>query len=88
MNRASDFIMKIWCKGIPNGTKFMELSHEGSGGMSIDFWKESDRILATKILGSHMATYSSNIVEISSDVEFMLYVKTIEHRIDLSITLL
>lgn len=88
MNRASDFVLKAWCKNIPNNTKFLELSPTESNGISIQFWKYKDRIIAIKEFNGIVARYCSNIVPIPKDAEFMVYAKSIEHRIDLSLKLL
>jgi len=88
MNRASDFMMKVWCKQIPNNTKFLELSPVGDKPIAIEFWKKSDRIIAVKKHGILNSVHVSNIISIPFSSEFMLYAKVIEHRIDLSITIL
>lgn len=88
MNRASDFVMKVWCKDILNGTKFMELSPAENEGIPIQFWKYKDRVIAVKEYGGSVARYRSNIVTVPQGVPFMLYVKAIEHRLDLSIQIL
>jgi hypothetical protein len=88
MNRASDFVLKVWCKDIPNNTKFLELSPAENNGIAIQFWKYQDRIVAVKELNGVRSIYCSNIVIIPTGAEFMLYVKAIEHRIDLSLHIL
>lgn len=88
MNRASDFVMKVWCKDIPDDTKFLEVSPVDDTGIAIEFWKYKDRVLAVKRLNGAVARYCSNIVTIPAGVAFMLYVKTVEHRIDLSVKIL
>lgn len=87
MNKASDFIMKVWCRDIPNGKKFLDISPPANDGIAIEFWKEKDRIVAIKRMGDITSRYTSNKVTIPNSVEFMLYVKVIEHRIDLEIVL-
>lgn len=88
MNKASDFIMKVWCKDIPNGKKFLDISPPANEGIAIEFWKEKDRILAVKRIGNTTSRYSSNKVTIPNSVEYMLFVRVIEHRIDLEIILM
>lgn len=87
MNRASDFVIKLWFKNIPENTIFMELSPTGDEGISVYFWKYKDRIVAEKRMGSVVARYTSNVIETTEGQEYMLFVKAIEHRIDLNITL-
>ncbi|EOO44271.1 hypothetical protein [Bacillus cereus] len=89
MNRASDFVMKVWCKDIPNDTMFMEMSQKGTkNDLPIQLWKYKDRVLAIKEYKGVKARYCSNIVTIPKGTAFMLYVKVIEHRIDLELKIL
>ncbi|KEK23938.1 hypothetical protein [Bacillus gaemokensis] len=88
MNRASDFVMKVWCKKIPNGTKFLDLSPVDNTGIAIEFWKYSNKVIAVKKYGRVVSRHCSNVVTIPYDSPFMLYAKAIEHRIDLSIKIL
>lgn len=88
MNRASDFVMKVWCKKIPNNTKFLDLSPVDDTGIAIEFWKYSDRVIAVKKHGGITSRYCSNVIVIPDSSAFMLYAKAIEHRIDLSIKIL
>lgn len=83
MNRVSDFVMKVWFKNIPNNTMFLSLKPKDESGITIDFWKYKDRIVATKTNDKVTSSYRSNIMTISDNIDYMLYVKTIEHRIDL-----
>ncbi|MEH7207624.1 hypothetical protein V7094_15500 [Priestia megaterium] len=88
MNRASDFVVKVWCKNIPDASMFLELSPKDETGIPIYFWKYSDRIMAVKHFNGLASRHRSNIIEIPDDAEFMLYVRAIEHRIDLEVKLL
>lgn len=88
MNRASDFVMKVWCRNIPNGKEFIDISPPYDNGIAIQLWKYSDRVLAVKELNGIKSVYCSNIVTIPNGVDFMIYMKVIEHRIDLEIKLL
>ncbi|PEF30412.1 hypothetical protein CON39_11520 [Bacillus thuringiensis] len=88
MNRASDFVMKIWCKKIPNNTKFLDLSPEEDKGIAIEFWKHSDKVVAVKKYGGVTSRHSSNVLVIPDSASFMLYAKAIEHRIELTIKIL
>ncbi|MFJ8247280.1 hypothetical protein [Peribacillus asahii] len=88
MNRASDFVMKVWCKNVPIDTKFLELSPPQGEGIPIELWRYHDRIVAVKRYAGAKSVYCSNIIEMPEEREFMLYVKVIEHRIQLTITIL
>lgn len=85
MNRASDFTMKVWCRDIPSEKMFMELSTPYDDWISIEFWKYKDRVVAVKDYNGVRSLYRSNILDISGNANFMLFVKVVEHRIDLSI---
>lgn len=88
MNRASDFVMKVWCKSVPSNTKFLDLSPTKNEGIPIEFWKYDNKVVAVKKLNGTTSRYCSNVVTIPKDAPFMLYVKVIEHRIDLSIQIM
>jgi hypothetical protein len=85
MNKASDFVMKVWCRNIPYGKKFLELRPKDGNGISIEFWRYEDRVVAVKENNGVVARYCSNIYNIPQGTDFMLYVKAIEHRLDLSL---
>lgn len=86
MNRASDFVMKVWCKDIPIGSKFLEVSPADGEGISIKFYRYADRIVAEKDYAGIKSRYVSNIVSVPKSGQFMLYARVIEHRIELVIT--
>jgi hypothetical protein len=88
MNRASDFVMKVWCKNVPIGTKFLELSPKGDTDIPIQFWRYEDRVVAVKEYAGIRSRHCSNILEIPESSQFMLYAKAIEHRIDLTLRLI
>ncbi|MDY7043697.1 hypothetical protein RVS70_05710 [Virgibacillus sp. M23] len=88
MNRASDYIMKIWCRNIPIGTKFLELSPPEDTGIPVEFWMHENYVIAVKEYKGIKSRYCSNMVAIPKDTDFMLYVKNIEHRVDLSLIIL
>lgn len=88
MNRASDFVLKVWCMDIPVNTKFLELSPAEDKGIAIEFWKYTDKVVAVKRYNGVTSRHCSNIVTIPQGTEFMLYAKAIEHRIDLKLQIL
>lgn len=88
MNRASDFIMKLWCRNVPDNSKFLELTPKDKKGIGIQFWKYKDRIVAEKRYNNVVSRHVSNVVTVPNNVDYMLYVKVIEHRIELYITIL
>lgn len=86
MNKASDFISKVWFKDIPfNSDKpFMSIV-ENDKEKSIDFYRKSDRVIAVKTFGGVEARYTSNkLMTLPSDAIYM-YTRVIEHRIEIKI---
>jgi hypothetical protein len=88
MNRASDFVLKVWCKNLPNGEKFLDLSPAENKGISIQLYKYADRIVAVKENNGVASRHRSNIVVIPNTAEFMVFLKAIEHRLELSLRIL
>ncbi|MED1125507.1 hypothetical protein [Bacillus atrophaeus] len=88
MNRASDFIMKVWCRNLTDNKEFLEIRPVEGEGIPIKFYKYRNKIIAEKKIGDTTSRYISNLVSIPNDVDFMLYVKVIEHRIYLEIKIL
>jgi hypothetical protein len=88
MNRASDFVMKLWCKDIPFNTKFMEISPAENNGIGIQFWRYEDRVVAIKEFNGIASRHCSNIVTVPDGAEYMIFAKVIEHRLDLSVQIL
>lgn len=87
MNRASDFVMKVWCKDVPFGKKFLDISPAENNGIAIELWRYTDRVVAVKNYNGITSRYCSNISTIAQGSEFMLYVKAVEHRLDVNIRL-
>lgn len=85
MNKASDFVLKLWCKNLPDGKMFAEVSHPNHEDVTLEFWKYSDKIIAVKNMNDITARYRSNTFPMPKEKEFMVYVKVIEHRIDIQI---
>lgn len=85
MNRASDFIMKVWFKSIPIGEMFLSLTQE-DGLISIDFYRYEDRVVAKKYIDNVGAVYTSNVLNVDKDENVFMYVKVIEHRIEIIIS--
>lgn len=85
MNRASDFIMKTWFRKVPVGEMFLSLTQE-DGLISIDFYREKGRVVAKKYINNVCATYTSNVLSVSESEEVYMYVKVIEHRIEIEIS--
>lgn len=82
MNRASDFIIKLWFRNVEDGEKFLSFEDE-EGNTGIDFYKKKDRVVAVKKINGVVASYASNKLSIDKEEEGFLYVKVIEHRLDL-----
>lgn len=85
MNRASDFVMKVWCKDIPINSLFLELGTKDGDGIPIKFYRHADRVVAVKEFAGISSRYVSNIVDIPKSGQFMIYARVIEHRIELSL---
>ena len=79
---------KVWCRDTPPNKKCLKFSPVDSNGISIEFWKYDDRIVAVKEYNGIVSRYRSNIVSVPKGTEFMLYAKVIEHRIDVYIRIL
>lgn len=88
MNRASDFVMKVWCKNIMNDSMFLSLTPQDPDGITIQFWKKNDRVVAIKEFAGVTSNHTSNQVTIPNNRQFMLYARVIEHRIELIVKLL
>jgi hypothetical protein len=88
MNRASDFVAKIWCRDVPVDTMFLELRTKDNSGIPIQFWRYQDRVVAVKKYSGITSRHRSNIILVPEASEFLIYVKAIEHRIDLSLQIL
>lgn len=88
MNRASDFVMKVWCKKILDNSMFLEIAPKDEKGIVIQFWKYKDRVVAIKEYAGIASSHCSNIVTIPTNGQFMLYARVIEHRIELAVKIL
>ncbi|MFT8556547.1 hypothetical protein [Liquorilactobacillus hordei] len=86
MAKASDFIAKVWCMNILNGT-FLDFAPELGNGIHIKFLKYDDYIVCEKSFGSLVSRTKSNIVEGLGLKEFYLYIKVKEFRVEMEIVL-
>jgi len=84
MNRASDFIMKVWFYDVPIGDMFLSLTQE-DGLISIDFYRLKDRVIAKKYINGVGSVYTSNVLNVGQDEKIFMFVKVVEHRIDIVI---
>lgn len=84
MNRASDFVMKAWFKSVPVGEMFISLTQEDAL-TSIDFYRYKDRVIAKKSIDGVESVYTSNTLEAGMDDEIFMFVRVIEHRLDIFI---
>jgi hypothetical protein len=80
MGLATDWVAKMWCKNIPNGTMF-ELSDKDGKGVHIKFIKHDNYITCEKTLGKVKSRVRSNVVEGLGLNNFYLYVKMVEFRV-------
>ena len=90
MNRASDFVMKVWCRNIPNDKEFMTMlpSDEDDQHIDMRFIKKSDRVIVEKSYRGVTSRHTSNKINIPSNTDFMVYFKVIEHRIDVVVKMI
>lgn len=84
MAKASDWVMKIWCKNILNGL-FLDFSEEFGAGVHVKFYKHNDYITCEKEYNGIKSRTKSNTVVGLGLKEFYLYVKVIEYRIQMKI---
>ncbi|EJE97751.1 hypothetical protein [Liquorilactobacillus mali] len=86
MAKASDFVAKVWCMNVLNGT-FLDFAPELGNGIHIKFIKYDDYIVCEKTFGSLTSRTKSNIVTGLGLKEFYLYIKVKEFRIEMEIAL-
>lgn len=84
MAKASDFIVKVWCMNVLNGT-MLDFAPELGNGIHIRFVKHDDYITCEKNFGSLKSRTKSNIVKGLGLKEFYLYIKVKEFRIQMEI---
>lgn len=89
MAKASDFVVKLWCKNVLDG-EFLYFSEENQDGVGIRFIKHRDYITAEKEFlndGGHgvQSRTKSNVVENLGLKEFFLYIKVFEFRVQIEI---
>ena len=84
MAKASDWITKVWCKNVLNGTMF-RFAEEENGGVHINFVKHDDYITCEKEYMGVKSRTKSNVVTGLGLKEFYLYIKIIEYRVQMKI---
>lgn len=84
MAKASDWIAKIWCKYIKNGTMLV-FSRQDGGEVKITFTKHDDYITCEKEYKGIKYRTKSNVIEGLGLKEFYLYIKVVEFRIQITI---
>lgn len=84
MAKASDFVVKLWCKNIINGT-MLYFTEELGGGVPMRFVKHDDYITVEKEYHGIKSRTKSNTVENLRLKEFYLYIKVIEYRVEVKI---
>lgn len=80
MAKASDFVVKLWCKNVLNGT-MLEFSEELGKGVHLKFTKHNDYITCEKEYMGVTSRTRSNVVAGLGLKEFYLYIKVVEFRI-------
>ena len=84
MAKASDFVIKVWCKNVPNGI-MLNFSEELGEGIHIKFVKHDNYITCEKEYMGVKSRTRSNIVPNLRLKEFYLYVKVVEFRVQMKI---
>ena len=79
-----DFLMRIWCKNIPDNMVFLKLN---SAYGRIELVKYNDMIHAFKYINNSnvVSHFASNELVINQDEEFIIEAKQVNHLIDLLI---
>lgn len=90
MNRASDFVMKVWCRNLPNDKVFLQMipSKEDDQGISMTFIKKSNRVVVEKEFKGVKSRHASLPTLIPNDRDFMIYTKVVEHRIEVEVKMI
>lgn len=84
MAKASDFITKVWCKNVINGT-MLHFTEELGGGVGMTFTKHDDYITCEKEYLGIKSRTRSNVVKGLKLKEFYLYIKVVEYRVEMKI---
>lgn len=86
-NIQSDFILKLWCRDIPDDVVFLKLYSDYG---RIELQKYSDRIHAFKYLNGSaiIPHYASSALTITTGQEYMIYMRLLNDAIDLSVQLI
>lgn len=80
MAKASDFIVKLWCKNVLNGIMLHFTEAEGAG-VPMTFVKHDNYITCEKEHNGIKSRTRSNTVEGLGLKEFYLYIKVVEYRV-------
>jgi hypothetical protein len=84
MAKASDWVMKVWCKNVLNGI-MLDFSEEFGEGIHVTFYKHDEYITCEKEYLGIKSRTKSNTVNNLKLKEFYLYVKVVEFRIEMKI---
>lgn len=84
MAKAGDWVFKVWCKNVVNGT-MLDFSKEFGDGIHVKIIKHDDYVIAEKEYRGIKSRVRSNIVKDLKLNPFCLYVRSVEHRIQLDI---
>lgn len=87
MAKASDWMAKIWCKNVQNGL-FLDMTRTNGDPIGLKFYKKDNYITCEKeFLGVKSRTKSNEVKDLKLK-GFYLYIKVIEYRIQMTITLI
>lgn len=84
MAKASDWVAKVWCENIVNGT-MLDFAKQDSGHPHIKFIKYDNYIVCEKELAGIVSRTKSNIVKDLKLKKFFLYIKVVEYRVQMKI---
>lgn len=84
MAKASDFITKVWCKNVLNGT-MLHFTEEDGEGVGMKFIKHDDYITCEKEYLGIKSRTRSNVVKNLRLKEFYLFIKVVEYRVTMKI---
>lgn len=84
MAKASDWVMKLWCKNVLNGL-MLDFSEQEGKGIHVKFFKYDNYIVCEKEFMGIKSRTRSNVITGLKLKEFYLYVKVVEYRIEMKI---
>jgi len=81
---GSDFILKLWCKNIPDDTVFLKLVSEYG---KIELIKYNNQIHGFKYLNgltTIIPHFISNVLVVGTNIEFMIYLQSLSNALEIT----